>query len=368
MIPGPTQVPPESLKAMDQAMFNHRSPRFSRLFESVTERLKRVIATEERLFIFPSSGTGAMEAAFVNTIDPGDKVLCVSIGIFGNRFKKVAQAFGGKVIPMDIPMGEMAHPGDVQRAVNEHKPKAVLITHNETSTGVTNPIEEIAEVVRDEALLLVDGISSIGAIPYYHDKWGIDCLATATQKALMAPPGAAILAMGKRAWELAQDCKNSRYYFDVRLYEEYYVGRKQTPATPPIPQLLALDKSLDMLLEKGMENIYKYHGSIAKSFQAGSEAMGLELFAKEGASLTVTSVLSPVDPAKLISLVREKHNVEIAGGKGETEGRVFRVGHMGHVSPEDILTTLKAIEASLKELGFPAKDGLPAAQEVLRNV
>jgi len=368
MIPGPTQVPPSSLKVMDQQMFNHRSPRFSELFERVTEKIKKVVDTKQKLFILPSSGTGAMEASFSNVVNPGDKVLSISIGIFGDRYRKIAKAFGGKVIPMDIEWGHMAHASDVKAMVKKHKPDAVVMTHNETSTGVTNPIEEIAEVVRDESLLLVDGVSSIGAIDYHHDKWGIDTLATGSQKALMAPPGAGIVALSKRAWEHAQDCKNSNHYFDLCLYDKYYESKKQTPTTPPIPQILALDKSLDMILDKGPKACCNRHAVFAEATRASITAMGLKPFAKEGFSQTVTSICSPVDSNKVIAHMRDKYNVEVAGGKGHVACKVFRIGHMGFVSSENLLTTLEAVQNSLRDLGFEAKDGIPAAKEVLNGL
>ena len=355
--PGPTPCPDEVLEAMSSPMINHRGPEFRELILRLTEKMKQVFMTGNRLYILTASGTGSLEAAVVNTLSPGDKVLAVSVGYFGDRFADLAAAYGAEVIKLDFPWGKAADPDSIRRALKEDPEiKAVLITHNETSTGVTNDLESISKVVKGESgkLLLVDAISSLGCVPLPTDEWDCDIVATASQKGLMVPPGLSFISVSAAAWEARESAKMPRFYFDLQAAQRY-LERGQNPWTPGVPLFYGLDVALDMLLEEGMEQVFRRHTHIANMTRQGVRALGLELLADDAhASDTVTSVKLPdgVDGGKLSELMRTEHSVVLAGGQGSLQGKIFRVGHMGPVTEEDIREVLHALEISLPRVGF----------------
>ena len=293
-IPGPIPVPDDILDEMSRPMINHRGPEYKDLLFSTTERLKRVFETEGDVWIITGSGTAAMEAAVVNTLSPGDKVINATIGVFGNRFTDIASVFGADVVTLSFPFGE-AIDLDILRKTLEDNPdtKAVMVTHNETSTGVANDLEAVAGVVKGEfdKLLLVDGISSVASIPISTDAWGLDVVATASQKGWMLPPGFAFLSFGERAWQAHAEAKMPRFYFDVAQYKKYYeIG--QPPFTPSVSVMFALDVALDQLLSEGMGSVYERHSAIGQFTRDGVKNLGLDLFPKDegSASNTVTAV------------------------------------------------------------------------------
>ena len=344
--PGPTPCPDEVLEAMSSPMINHRGPEFRELILRLTEKMKQVFMTQNRLYILTASGTGSLEAAVVNTLSPGDKVLAVSVGYFGDRFADLAAAYGAEVTKLDFPWGEAADPDSIRRALKEDPEiKAVLITHNETSTGITNDLESISKVVKGESdkLLLVDAISSLGCVPLPTDEWDCDIVATASQKGLMVPPGLSFISVSEAAWEARESAKMPRFYFDLQAAQRY-LERGQNPWTPGVPLFYGLDVALDMLLEEGMEQVFRRHTHIANMTRQGVRALGLELLADDAhASDTVTSVKLPdgVDGGKLSELMRTEHSVVLAGGQGSLQGKIFRVGHMGPVTEEDIQEVLQ---------------------------
>jgi aspartate aminotransferase-like enzyme len=361
-IPGPIPVPADILEEMSRPMINHRGPEYKDLLLSATDRLKRVFETEGDVWIITGSGTAAMEAAVVNTLSPGDKVINATVGVFGNRFTDIASAYGAEVSTLEFPFGEVIDL-DVLRETLKAEPdvKAVTVTHNETSTGVTNDLESIIRVVRErsDALLLVDAISSLGCVPLPVDEWDCDVVCTASQKGLMVPPGLSFVSLNERAWQAREMARMPRYYFDLPAAQRY-LERAQTPWTPNVPLFYGLDVALDMILEEGMDAVFRRHARLGDLTRRSVADLGLELLADEAhASNTVTAVKAPegVDAGRLSELLRTEHSVVVAGGQGKLSGKIFRIGHMGWVSEEDIREAVRAIETVLPRVGFrPPRD------------
>ncbi len=357
--PGPIPVPDDILASMSDQMINHRGPEYKDLLHRTTEGVKQVFDTKNDLYILTSSGTGAMEAAIVNTLSPGDKVVNVCVGVFGMRFGEIAERFGAEVVSLDFPFGTAADPDAVRRTLNEHPDvKAVLVTHNETSTGVTNDLQAIAGVVKGEfdKLLLVDGISSVCSIPISTDAWGCDVVATASQKGWMLPPGLAFLSFSDTAWQAHAESTMPRYYFDMAMYKRYYeIG--QPPYTPAISVMFALDVALNRILSEGIGTIYERHATIGKLTRDGVKRIGLSLFPEESvASDTVTAVNVPtsVDGGQLVAALRDEHGVILTGGQGSLAGKIFRIGHLGYTTEQEINDVLDAISAVLPQVANTA--------------
>ena len=355
-IPGPIPVPNEILGAMSEPMINHRGPEFKEILYRTTERIKQVFETDNDVFIITGSGTAAMEAAVVNTLSPGDKVLCATVGEFGNRFGEIATAYGADVTTLTFPYGSAVDIDELRAALDEEAFKAVLVTHNETSTGVTIDLEGVAKTVKGEsdALLLVDGISSVCSIPLRTDAWGCDVVATASQKGWMLPPGLSFISFSRQAWEAQAQAKMPRFYLDLSEYSRYYqIG--QPPYTPSVSVMFALDVALERVLSEGMGNIFERHASVGRMTRAGIKQLGLSLFCDESvASNTVTAVNVPegVDGARMLELMRTEHGVVLAGGQGSLSGKIFRVGHMGLCTGEEIQQVLDSLAVVLPQVGF----------------
>ncbi len=356
-IPGPIPVPDDILGAMAEPMINHRGPEFKEILYRVTEGLKRVFETENEVWLLTASGTGAMEAAVVNTLSPGDKVICATAGSFGDRFGEIAGIFGAEVVTLEFPPGIAVDPDVLRRSLRENEDaKAVLVTHNETSTGVTMDLEAVAAVVKGEfdKLLLVDGISSVCSLPLRTDAWGCDAVTTASQKGWMLPPGLAFISFSDKAWEAHADATMPRYYFDLSAYKSYYeIG--QPPYTPALSVVFALDLALGQVLAEGMGSIFERHRDLGRMTREGVKKLGMKLFPDERvASDTVTAVTVPdgVDAAGLLAAMRTEHGVVLAGGQEGLSGKIFRIGHMGRCTPEEIQDVLDALELVLPQVGF----------------
>lgn len=353
--PGPIPVPDDILDSMSDQMINHRGPEYKDLLFRTTEGVKRVFDTTGDLYILTASGTGAMEAAIVNTLSPGDKVVNVCVGVFGMRFGEIAERFGAEVISLDFPFGSAADPDAVRGVLNDNPDvKAVLVTHNETSTGVTNDLQAIAAVVKGEfdKLLLVDGISSVCSLPIGTDAWGCDAVATASQKGWMLPPGLAFISFSERAWQAHAESTMPRYYFDMAMYKRYYeIG--QPPYTPAISVMFALDAALKRIHAEGMGAIYERHAAIGRQTREGVKRIGLSLFPDDEsfASDTVTAVKVPdgVDGGRLVAALRDEHGVILTGGQGSLAGKIFRIGHLGYTAESEIAEVLDAIAAVLPQ-------------------
>ena len=356
--PGPTPIPSDIVEAMTNPMINHRGPEFDTLLNKATEQLKQVFMTKNDLFILTASGTGSLEASIVNTLSPGDRVIAATAGAFGDRFVDMVEAYGADVKRMDFDWGGPIDPDDIRKALQaEPDIKAVLVTHNETSTGVTHPVEDIAKVVKGEfdKLLLVDAVSSLGCIPLPVDAWDCDMVGTASQKGFMIPPGLSFISVSERAWKAQQTAKMPRFYFDLSMAKSY-LQTGQTPFTPNLSAMYGLSRALDVLLEEGMENVFGRHHTIAQLTRDGARDLGLELLVADEAyaSNTVTAIKVPegVDQKALMGKMRTEHNVVLAGGQGRMSADIFRIGHLGAVAKEDITEVMDALKIVLPEVGF----------------
>lgn len=355
--PGPTPVPPDV--ALSQAgMVHHRSGDFGMILERVLDSLKYVFRTMNDVILLTSSGTGAMEAAVANCFSPGDKVIVFSGGKFGERFVDITRIFGLNVIVSEYEWGNCADPEECERLLAENPDtKGVFLTHSETSTGVVNDVEAFGRIVsKTDALLIVDAISSLGAVEFRCDAWNVDLAISGSQKALMTPPGLAFVTVSEKVWKAIDTSTLPRYYFCFKTARKSQTKNPpQTPYTPAITLVQALDKALRMIREEGLENIYERHRIHAEATRAGVRALGLELFAKEHSRANVcTSVISPqgIDSRELVRLLRTKYGVFIAGGQGKLKGKIFRLGHVGYFDHFDIITQISALELGLIELGY----------------
>ena len=350
-IPGPTPCPPQSLQAMSRQMTNHRGGEFAKILNSVTEKLKQAFQTKGDVFILTASGTGGLEAAIVNTLSPGDKVLSISNGAFGERFADIAEGYGAGVIRLSLEWGKPVDPDAVEKALQaDGDIKAVLVTHNETSTGMTNRLGDISAIVKKfDRLLLVDAISSLGCINLPTDDWHCDIVVTASQKGWMVPPGLAMVSVSRKAWEAHARAKMPRYYWDFSKAKDF-LQKGQTPWTPAISIFYALDVTLDLMLSEGLDNIFARHAGVGQTARNGVKSLGLSIFPDEKyASNTVTAVNVPneIDAPKLIQVLREEHKVIVAGGQQKLSGKIFRIGHLGSVSETDIKLVLEALDKAL---------------------
>jgi aspartate aminotransferase-like enzyme len=355
-IPGPTPCPEEVLKAMDKQMINHRGKEFAQIIQRVTLRLKEMFQTKGDVFILTASGTGGMEAAVVNALSPGDRVLAVCAGAFGERFATIAEAFGADVRRLNFDWGRAADPDAIARALDSDPSiKAVTVTHNETSTGVTHDLGAISAVVRRyDKLLLVDAISSLGCIDLPVDGWGCDVVVTGSQKGWMVPPGLAFVSVSERAWRAHATAKMPRFYWDFAEARDY-LERGQTPWTPAVSVFYALDTSLKLMADEGLPNIFARHRRVGERARQGVKSLGLSLFAEEGyASNTVTAINSPdgLDTKRLLELLRDELDIVLAGGQQRLGGKIFRIGHLGYVSESDIDEVLEGLRKTLPKAGF----------------
>ncbi|GIW08986.1 MAG: class V aminotransferase [Dehalococcoidia bacterium] len=356
-IPGPTPCPEPVLQAMTRQMVDHRGPEFKEILLRVTDRLKHFFQTQNDLLILTAAGTGGLEAAIVNFLSPGDRVLAVSIGVFGDRFAKIAETYGADVRRLRFPDGTAADPEQVAAALAEDPNiVAVTVTHNETSTGVTNDIAAIARVVKGAGkLLLVDAVSSLSAIDLPVDALELDVVVSGSQKGWMVPPGLSFISVSPVAWEANARARMPRFYLDL-LGAKKSLDRGQTPWTPAVSVFYALDAALELMLAEGLPAIVERHRRVAERTRQGVKALGLKLLADERyASNTVTAVLAPdgVEVRPLRAALRER-GVVVAGGQGALEGKIFRIGHLGYVSEADIDQTLAALREVLPQVGFRA--------------
>jgi aspartate aminotransferase-like enzyme len=358
-VPGPTPLPPEVREAQSATMIDHRGVEFEEMLREISSGLAELIGTRGEILLLTGSGSGALEAAAVNMLSPGDRVLAVTIGAFGDRFAKIASIFGAQVERFEVPWGEAADPSALATHLAANPAyHAVLITHNETSTGVTNPLRELAAAVRGapgDPLLVVDGISGLGAMPFEMDAWGIDLVVSASQKAFMASPGIAIAALSQRAWDAAAASRTPRAYWDFG--EARAFGAKgQTPWTPAVSILFGLRVGVRRLIAEGRERTWARHAAIAGAVQAGLEGLGLRLVAApEHRSVTVTAAWLPdgLEWGPFNAAMRAKGLI-VAGGQGQWAGRILRLGHMGAVGIDEMREAVRLMGETLVEMGRAA--------------
>jgi aspartate aminotransferase-like enzyme len=369
MAPGPTPVPSEVLLAMAQPILHHRTPEYEAIFIEVRDGLKRLVQTTQDVIPLACSGTGAMEAAVVNTLSPGDTVLVVTAGKFGERWLDLCRAFGVEVVEVKAPYGETVSPERVAEALKA-KPgtKAVLAQHSETSTGVLHDVRGYAAVTRGtDAILVVDAVSSLGIADLPMDAWGVDVVIAGSQKGLMLPPGLGFCALSDKAWAKNKTAKLPRYYLDL-AEERKTLAKNEAHFTPAVSIVIGLRTVLQMLEREGLANVFKRHELLARATRAGVEALGLGLFCKATPSPAVTAVVAPpgVNTEQIVKVFSQRHNITIAGGQGEMKGGVFRLGHMGYAAEFDVIVALSALEQVLADLGQPVDfgAGVRGAQKV----
>src|SRR6184192_17210 len=360
-IPGPTPLPERVVRSMNRPMIDHRGPEFAAILAEITAGAKRVFKTKNDLLILTSSGTGGLESAVANLVSPGDEVVAALCGNFGERFAALAAAYGANVVRLEFEWGQPVDPDDLA-VVLQRRPKAqvVLLTHNETSTGLTNPLRELARTARSaERLVVVDGVSSISSIDIETDSWGVDVAVSGSQKGWMAPPGIALVSVSERAWAQQAKARSPRFYFDWKE-SKAWAEKGMTPFTPAVPVAFAMQEGLRMLEEEGLSNVYERHERLARATQAGLQALGFQLYAQDGyRSHTVTSALPPtgLDVGALRKLLDTNYGVVIAGGQGKMTGKMIRVGHLGAVAEGDVVQVIWAIEQALEELDVAPADG-----------
>lgn len=354
-LPGPTPLPPPVLEAMQRPMIPHRGPVFRALFKETLAWARQVHRTEHPVLVWPGTGSAGWEVAIVNLLAPGDPVLATVCGSFGQRFADVAGTLGLDVRRLDVPWGEAVTAAALQTALAEHpEVKAVFLTHNETSTGVTNPLRDLAAVVRDHgALVVVDAVSGVGALPLEMDAWGLDFVLSGSQKAWMCPPGLLIVAAGPRAWIAAARAGFPRYFWDMRAMRAS-AEAGMTPTTPPLTLIYAFHAALGMILEEGVEQVWQRHQRLGQLTRVGLTDGGLRLFAAESCrSDSVTAVLTPdgVTASAFLERLRRDHGVEAQGGQGPLTETLLRVGHMGWAHEAELAAAVSAVLAVAREMG-----------------
>jgi serine---pyruvate transaminase len=361
MTPGPTPVPPEVLAALAQPVIHHRGPDYRAVFTSCLERLKQVYRTESEVLLFTASGTGALESVAANLCRPGTRVVSVSAGYFGERWGSIAAAYGADVHELRYEWGETPSPGDLDTRLRElGGASLVLLTQSETSTGVVADVEPLAAVAREAgALVGVDAISSLGAVPCETDAWGLDAVVSGSQKALMTPPGLATVSTSEAAKAAAAGEAGPRFYWDWRRTSKAQ-SKVDSPFTPAVPLVVALDVALAILLEEGLEAAFERHVRLGRACRAGAKAMGLELFSPDDdRSAVVTTIRAPegVDSGELVLTLRDRFGITLAPGQGVLKGKVFRIGHIGFFDIFDITTALAGVELALAEAGADIERG-----------
>src|SRR2546425_3305939 len=360
LTPGPTPVPPEVLSAISQPVVHHRGPDFKPVYERTLVRLRDVFRTERDVLLFGSAGTGAMESAVANLCSPGERVLVVSAGHFGERWQAIASAYGAELETLEYAWGEVPAPDDVAARLAElGGAKAVFVTHSETSTGVVCDLQAIAAAVNEHAALsVVDAVSSLGAVPLETDAWRLDVVLSGSQKALMTPPGLAMASVSERAWEARGD--SPRFYFDWERTRKAQTSL-DAPFTPPVSLIAGLDVALGLLLDAGLEATFERHVRLGRACREGAKAMGLELFSPdEDRSAVVTAIRAPdgIDATEVVRDLRDRFGITIANGQGALKGKIFRIGHIGYFDVFDITTALAAVELVLADLGAEIERGV----------
>ncbi len=357
--PGPTPVPPEVLAAVGAPVLHHRSPDFLPVYERVLTRLAEVCRTKNDVLLFGSSGTGAFESAVANLVSPGEPHLVISAGSFGDRWVAMTKAFGADVDVLRYAWGETPSADDLAARLREREAKAVWLVQSETSTGVVSDVRALAAAAKEAgALVVVDAVSSLGAVPCETDEWGLDVVVAGSQKALMCPPGLSLAAVSEAA--LAATGSAPRFYFD---WERTRVAQQtlDAPVTLPVSLVCGLDVALGLIAEEGLDAVFDRHVRLGRAARAGAKALGLELFSPdEDRSAVVTAVRTPdgVDATEVVRGLRDRFGMTIANGQGQLKGKIFRLGHIGWFDVFDITTQLAAVEIVLAELGAPIERGV----------
>ena len=355
MIPGPTPVPEKVLQALGSHPIGHRSKEFQDLVSSTTQKLKWLHQTKNDVLTITGSGTAAMEAGIINTLSKGDKVICGENGKFGQRWVKVARAFGLEVIEVNSKWGEPLNPDSIKELLeNDHRKeiKAVILTHSETSTGVINDLETISKYIRnhEKALSIIDCVTSIGACNVLTDEWGLDIVASGSQKGYMIPPGLSFIAVSEKAWEACEKSNLPKFYLDLKYYKKS-LNNNSNPYTPAVNLVFALEESLKMMQEEGLANIFQRHEKHKLAVSNAMQALNLKLFANNNSlSPSITAIESTqMDAETFRKIIKDKYDILLAGGQDHLKGKIFRVGHLGYINDRDILTAISAVGLTLLE-------------------
>jgi len=373
LTPGPTPLPPQVCEAMSRPIIHHRTPQFQAILKEASEGLKYVFQTKNDVFILTSSGTGAMEAAVINLLSPGDTVLTIQGGKFGERWTEICKAYGITAEVLNVEWGEAVDPDEIRKKLKSvPEIKAVFTTLCETSTGAVFDIEAIGKVLKDtQALLVVDAISGLGAIDLNTDGWYCDVVVSGSQKGLMLPPGLSFISVSPKTWKLIENSKSPKYYFSLKAAKCAW-QQTDTPFTPAITLIIALVEALKLINEDGLQNIFSRHKKMAEATRAALAALGLELFCPTAPSDIVTAVKVPqgIDGEKLVKQMRDANGVTIAGGQSELKGKIFRIAHMGFIEEFDIIAGISCLEKVLHQVGykFNLGTGVKAAEEVFLRV
>ncbi|MDP2279089.1 MAG: alanine--glyoxylate aminotransferase family protein [Nitrospirota bacterium] len=371
LAPGPTPVPSEALLAMAMPIIHHRSPDFTPVLDAAKNGLKWLYQTKNDVLILCSTGTGGMVGAVNNFFSPGDKVLTVNGGKFGERWTKICKAYGLQAEEIIVEWGYAVKPETIEAKLkNDPSIKGVFVQASETSTGVYHDIEALAKVVRkyENTILIVDAISAIVAHDLRMDEWGIDVMIGGSQKGVMLPPGLAFVGISEKAWKFSEKSKCPRFYFNFKKEREN-LAKNQTNFTSPVTLIIGLNESIKLLQKEGLENVFKRHERLANATRAGVKALGLELYPKESPSNSVTAVCAPsgIDGQAIYKNLREKYGITAAGGQDHVKGKIFRIAHLGYADTFDVIIAIAGLEMVLKGMGHPVKlgAGVAAAEELL---
>jgi aspartate aminotransferase-like enzyme len=373
MIPGPTPVPEAALLALAKHPIGHRTSEFSNILAEVTENLKWLHQTQNDVLTLNVSGTGAVEAGIINFLSPGDRILVGSNGKFGERWVEVGQAYGLNVEEVKVEWGKPLDPAvfaEKLQADTQKQIKAVIITHSETSTGVLNDLESINRHVKEhgEALIIVDAVTSLGAFNLPVDAWGLDIVASGSQKGYMIPPGLGFVSVSPKAWEAYKTAKLPKYYLDLGKYRKA-TAKNTTPFTPPVNLIVALHTTLRIMKEEGLESIFARHERLKNATRAAIQGLNLPLFAADSSASPAITAVAPqgIESDKIRSLMKKRFDIALAGGQDHLSNKIFRIGHLGFVSDRDILSCIASLEVTLTELGyedFTPGSGIAAAVRV----
>ena len=361
LTPGPTAIPDTVLSKLAQPIIHHRTKTFETLFQEVRKGLQYLFQTQQDVLLLTATGTGAMDAAVCNLFSQGDQVITINAGKFGERWTKIAESYGLRPIEILVEAGDSLNLQKLNQVVEENKEaRAILFQASETSTGVCMPTQEICQLASKNGMLSIcDAITACGVFPLPMDEWGIDVLITGSQKALMIPPGLAMIALSERAWQAQKNSRLPKFYFDLAREKKMQV-KNQTAWTPAISLVQALHESLRIIREEGLENAFKRQALLARATRNAVRALGLEILAKNSPSNSVTAVKIPAsikDGKQIPKLMQEKYGVTIVGGQDELEGKIFRLAHIGYCDRFDVITGISALELVLNDLGFPVEFG-----------
>ncbi len=363
--PGPAAVPPEVLLEMAQPIIHHRTPQFSAVLDQARERLKPLFGTQQEVILFAASGTGAMESSVTNLLSPGEHAIFVNGGKFGERWGKMLKTYGMVPHEIKVEWGRGVRPGEIEDALKAHpEARAVFVQASETSTCTLHPVAEIGKITRNrDVLLVVDGITSVGVFEQKMDEWGVDALVTGSQKALMLPPGLGMIALSPRAWDSVKKSKTPRFYFDLSRELKAQREEHTTAFTPAVSLISGLNKSLEMLHAEGLEKVYARHAIMAEATRDAARALGMKLISPDSPAPGVTGILAPegIDTGKVVKYMRDTLGVSVQGGQDQMKGRLVRIGHMGNLSPFDMLVAVSGLEIALRHQGMDVQMGAGVA-------